>query len=146
MSKLIYRLAENEQDIWGIHDVRRQVFVREQGIPQDLVFLGDGSGNELNMVVKDGDTVIGTARIQIMGSMAKIERMAVLKPFRNKGIGKGIIAFLSEQLKHRDIDFIFLHAQHAAVDFYRSCGFSESGSPFYEVGIKHVKMEMEIEY
>ena len=143
MHELTYKFVENEQESMGAREVRRQVFVEEQGISADLVFVGDEGGNEMNMVVKDGEMVIGTARVRIMdNNISKLERMAVLKPFRHEGVGRGIISFLNEQLRNRNINFVFLHAQHPVIDFYKSCGFSESGSPFYEAGMKHIKMEM----
>ena len=142
MKELIYKFVENEQELKGAYEVRRQVFVEEQGIPEDLVFIGEKGGNEMNMVVMYGEMVIGTARVQLMSNnIAKIERMAVTELFRHKGIGRGIISFLNEQLKCRHVKYVFLHAQHTVIKFYKSCGFSESGLPFYEAGIKHIKME-----
>ena len=87
--------------------------------------------------------VIGTARVVFLTrDTAKIERMAVLTRFRNKEVGKGIIAFLNNQFKHRQVKRIVLHAQHTVTGFYKSCGFCESGPYFYEAGIKHIKMEL----
>jgi predicted GNAT family N-acyltransferase len=143
MTGLIYKLAENEEDLQGTNEVRRQVFVIEQGIDEKLVFEKSKNSNEINIVVKDKDAIIGTARVVFPAdNTAKIERMAVLKSFRNRGIGKGIISFLNEELKRRKITRIVLHAQYQAVDFYKACGFQESGLPFEEAGIRHVKMEM----
>ena len=142
MKELIYKLVENEQELNGAYEVRRQVFVEEQGISEELVFIGEKGGNEMNMVVIYGEMVIGTARVQLMANdIAKIERMAVIELFRHKGIGRGIISFLNEQLKCRHVKYVFLHAQHTVINFYKSCGFSESGLPFYEAGVKHIKME-----
>jgi len=142
MKELIYKFVENEQELKGAYEVRRQVFVEEQGISEDIVFAGEKGGNEMNMVVMDGETVIGTSRVQLMAnSMAKIERMAVMELFRHEGIGRGIISFLNEQLKYRHVEYVFLHAQHTVIEFYKSCGFIESGLPFYEAGIKHIKMD-----
>ena len=144
MKELIYKFVENDQELKGAYEVRRQVFVEEQGISEDLVFIGDEAAEEMNMVVMDGEMVIGTARVQLMANnIAKIERMAVIRTFRHQGIGKGIISFLNEQLKHRHFKYVFLHAQHTVINFYKSCGFNESGLPFYEAGIKHTKMEMQ---
>jgi predicted GNAT family N-acyltransferase len=142
MKELTYKFVENDQELKGAYGVRRQVFADEQGIAEDLVFVGDEDAGRMNMVVMDGKMVIGTARVQLLdNNVAKIERMAVLRSFRHHGIGKGIITFLNEQLKNRHVEYIFLHAQHTVVDFYKSCGFKESGLPFYEAGIKHIKME-----
>ena len=143
MQELTYKFVEDSHELKGVHEVKRQVFVEEQGISEPLVFSGDGSGDEMNMVVKDGGSVIGTARVVFPDkNTAKIERMAVLKDFRQRGIGRGIITFLEGELKSRDIKYVVLHAQYTVVEFYKSCGFKESGEYFFEAGIKHIKMEI----
>jgi len=141
MDKLIYRTAASDEDLKGIIAVRRQVFTREMGIPEKLVFDGHDE-RMLQIVVKDGETVIGTARVQSLeDNQAKLERMAVLKAFRGKGIGRHIISFIDEELRNRQVKQIILHAQHEAVEFYRSSGFKETGEPFWDVGIKHIKLQ-----
>ena len=88
------------------------------------------------MVVKDGGRVIGTARVLFPApGVAKIERMAILRPFRRKGIGSSIISFLNTELKNRQIRKAVLHAQCSSVAFYKSCGFVESGLPFNEAAL-----------
>ena len=144
MGKLSYNLVANIDELEGSLGVRRKVFVEEQGISKELEF--DGlDGEALHMVVKDGERVIGTARVQFpIASQAKIERMAILKPFRRKGIGRRIISFLIKELMNRQVEQVVLHAQHSVVSFYKSCGFEESGPPFCEAGIKHIKMERQL--
>jgi len=141
MDKLSFKLVTSDKELQGAFEVRRQVFVEEQGVPEDLEY-DDDDHKAMHMVVKDGERVIGTARVQFpTTSQAKIERMAILKPFRCRGIGRGIISFLNEELRNRQVEQVVLHAQYAVVAFYKSCGFKESGSPFCEVGIKHIKMQ-----
>jgi len=140
MSKLTYKLMASGADLRETFDVRRKVFVGEQGISEDLVF-DNNDRDALHVVVKDGKRAIGTARIRFLGNNeAKLERMAVAKAFRHKGVGRGIIAFLDEELKSKQIQQLVIHAQEGAVEFYKSCGFQESGSPFWEANIKHIKM------
>ena len=143
---LIYGLVAEEADQKAAFDVRRQVFVEEQGISGQLEF--DGLDEEaIHMAVKNGDSVIGTARVRFLADgQAKIERMAILKPFRRKGIGRGVISFLIGELKNRQAKYVILHAQHDVVPFYRSCGFEEVGNPFWEAGIKHLRMQMWISH
>ena len=121
-------------------EVRRQVFVREQGISEDLVF--DGHDREaLHMVVKDGERVIGSARVQFLtDNQAKLERMAVLKRYRRKGIGREMLLFLDTVWKDKQVQQIIIHAQLEVVPFYKLCGFDEVGLPFREAGIKHIEM------
>jgi len=144
MGKVSYKLVTSDRELQDAFEVRRQVFVEEQGISESLVFDGH-DGEALHMVVKDRGKVIATARVRFLSDkQAKIERMAILKPFRRRGIGRGIISFLNEQLSNRQVDQLILHAQYSVVAFYRSCGFEESGSPFWEAGIKHIKMKRQL--
>jgi predicted GNAT family N-acyltransferase len=141
MGKLIFKLVASDGELKAAFEVRRQVFVEEQGISENIE-LDDHEKEALHMVVKDGEKVVGTARVLFLAAnQAKIERMAILKPFRRKGIGSRIITFLNEELRNRQINQILLHAQYPVVAFYKSCGFKESGSPFWEAGIRHVKMQ-----
>ena len=120
MGKISYKLVASNRELKSAFEVRKKVFVEEQGISEDLEL--DGHDSEaLHMVVTDGERVIGTARVLFLAdSQAKIERMAILKPFRRKGIGRGIISFLNEELKNREVEQVVLHAQYAVVDFYKS--------------------------
>ncbi len=144
MSKLNYKLVTSDKELKGALEVRRQVFVAEQSIPEGLEL--DGCDREaLHMVVKDGERVIGTARVLFLANgQAKIERMAILKPFRGRGIGKKIISFLNEELKNRQVEEVVLHAQYSVVAFYKSCGFKASGPTFWEAGIRHLKMQKQL--
>ncbi len=141
MDNLSCKIVVNDCELKGAFEVRKRVFVEEQGIPEDLE-LDEYDMEAMHMVAKDGERIIGTARVLFLAaSQAKLERMAILKPFRHRGIGKSIISFLDEEFKNRGIEQVVLHAQCSAVNFYKSCGFEESGSPFWEAGIKHVKMQ-----
>lgn len=125
-------------------EVRRQVFVREQGISEDLVFDGHDRG-ALHMVVKDGERVIGSARVRFLAdNQAKLERMAVLKRYRRKGIGKEMLLFLDTVWKDKQVQQVIIHAQLEVVPFYKLCGFDELGLPFQEAGIKHIKMRKQL--
>jgi predicted GNAT family N-acyltransferase len=140
MSKFGYKLVTGDVELQEAFEVRRQVFVQEQGISEDMVF--DRYDREaLHVVVKDGQKVIGTARVQFLtDNQAKLERMAVLKHYRRKGIGKEMLLFLDAVWKDNKVQQVIIHAQFKVVSFYKLCGFDELGLPFREAGIKHMKM------
>ena len=140
MKEFVYKLVEDAGELKDALEVRKQVFVAEQGILENIVF-DDNESGAMHMVVKDGEKVIGTARVRFPeAKQAKLERMAVLKPFRCRGVGQGIVSFLVRELKNKQIEKIVLHAQHGVVGFYQSCGFSALGVPFEEADIEHLKM------
>lgn len=140
MKELSYKLVANENELRGAFEVRRRVFVEEQGVAEELDLDGN-DGKALHMVVKDGAEVVGTARVRFLNAkQAKLERMAVLDGFRRKGIGSGITFFLIDEIRNRQIEQVVLHAQYGVIAFYKSCGFEEMGLPFTEAGLKHIKM------
>jgi predicted GNAT family N-acyltransferase len=140
MSKFDYKLVTDDDELQEGFEVRRRVFVREQGISEDLVF--DGHDKEaLHMVVKDGETIIGSARVQFLADkQAKLERMAILERYRRKGIGKEMLLFLDAIWKDKQVQQVIIHAQLEVAPFYMLYGFDELGLPFREAGIKHIKM------
>jgi len=144
MSKFTYKLVTGDVELQEAFEVRRQVFAREQSIAEDLVF--DGHDSEaLHIVVKDGQRVIGSARVKFLaGNQAKLERMAVLKRYRRKGIGKEMLLLLDTVWKDKQVQQIIIHAQLEVVPFYKLCGFDELGLPFREAGIKHIKMRKQV--
>jgi predicted GNAT family N-acyltransferase len=144
MCEFSYKLVTDDDELTEAFEVRRQVFVQEQGISEDVVFDGHDQG-ALHVVVKDGQRVIGSARVQfVAGNQAKLERMAILRPYRGKGIGKEMLLFLDTVLKDRQVQRMIIHAQLEVVPFYKSCGFNEFGLPFREAGIKHIKMRKQL--
>ena len=142
MDNITFKLVASDEELRDALEVRRQVFVQEQGVSEDMEY--DGYDSEaLHMVVKDGNKVIGPARVRFpTTNQAKIERMAILKPFRHRGIGSNIISFLKEELKSRQIEYVVLHAQCAVTEFYKLCGFEETGLPFWDAGIRHIEMQL----
>ena len=144
MSELSYKLVASDSELKEAFEVRKKVFIEEQGIAEYLEFDGN-DGQALHMVVMDGERVIGTARVLFLATnQAKLERMAILKPFRRKGIGRKLIYHLHEDLIKRQVEQVVLHAQCSVAAFYKLCGFEESGSPFWEAGIKHIKMQKKL--
>ena len=118
MNKLSYKLVTTDKEAEGAFEVRRKVFIEEQGISEEQEQDGHDSA-ALHMVVKDGDRVIGTARVLFLAaSQAKIERMAILKPFRHRGIGKRVVSFLSKELKKKQVEQVVLHAQYPVIGFF----------------------------
>jgi predicted GNAT family N-acyltransferase len=140
MSRFNHKLVTGDIELHEAFEVRRQVFVKEQRISEDLVF--DGHDREaLHIVVKDGERIIGSARVQFLAdNQAQLERMAVLNRYRRKGIGREMLLFLDVVLKDKQIRQVIIHAQLEVVPFYESCGFDQVGLPFQEAGIKHIEM------
>ncbi len=128
-------------DTPGIKTVREQVFIQEQGVPLELEW--DGKDKEACHVIAitDEGAVIGTGRLLADGH---IGRMAVLKAYRNRGVGRALLEALLEEAKRRQLPRVFLYAQTRAVDFYRPSGFVVEGEEFLDAGIPHRHMYLKL--
>lgn len=122
-------------------EVRRRVFVVEQGISPRLEFdhLDDQARHVL---AKLDDHPVGTLRLRLVdqGRVAKIERVAVLAEARGRAIGRRLILEALMLAGSLGATSALLHAQTRAADFYRPLGFEADGPTFVEDGILHVTM------
>ena len=117
--------------------IRLSVFVEEQHVPRTLEL--DGMDNNyLHIVIFDErNTPIATARLANNG---KLGRMAVLKKFRQQGLGTELLKQLTTLAESLKLKKLFCHAQSSATDFYKKNGFLIIGKPFDEAGITHLMM------
>ena len=119
--------------------IRIRVFVREQGVPEEIeVDVDDQRATHLLAYIQG--KAVGTARLVMRQGSAKIGRMAVLKSHRRKGVGKNLLRRAIATAKRQEARKIYLHAQAAVIGFYESVGFRAIGPIFDEAGIPHRKM------
>ncbi len=128
----------------GAHALRLLVFVKEQGVPQELD-LDDLDAAAFHAVALENGRVVGTGRLILdTPGHGVIGRMAVAQPLRRQGIGGKILTFLEEQAKAQQVRHLTLHAQSYVKEFYVRHGYKEEGKPFMEAGILHVRMLKEM--
>lgn len=116
--------------------IRFTVFVEEQGVPRDIE-LDEHDARSIHALAFEGTHVVGTARLLPDGH---IGRMAVLKEWRNRGIGALMLKALMQRAKERGDAEVALSAQVQAVPFYRAHGFVPEGDEYLEAGIRHQAM------
>jgi predicted GNAT family N-acyltransferase len=118
--------------------IRFTVFCEEQGVPREIELDEQDSGS-IHAIAYEGTHAVGTARLLPDGH---IGRMAVLKEWRNRGVGSLMLQRLIERAKARGYREVALSAQVHAVPFYRAHGFLEEGSEYLEAGIRHQAMRL----
>ena len=121
--------------------VREAVFVQEQGVPLALEW--DGRDEEaFHLLAEDRQgNPIGTARLLPEGH---IGRMAVVKPWRGRGVGTALLRAMVEEGRRRKLERLALNAQLEAVPFYERAGFRALGEVFEDAGIPHRRMELRL--
>jgi predicted GNAT family N-acyltransferase len=132
--------VETEEQLQMAFAIREKVFVLEQGVSLEEEF-DEFEAISKHFLVVEGEKALGTARYRKTEKGYKLERFAVLKEFRGKGVGKLLIENLLTKLKSEVESIKYLHAQTQAVGFYSKFGFKRKGESFLEATIEHVRME-----
>jgi YbgC/YbaW family acyl-CoA thioester hydrolase len=117
--------------------LRTQVFVHEQGIPQELEWDTDDAHCVHAVAYNYYGSPLGTGRLLPDGH---IGRMAVLKAMRGSRVGSALLSELMDEARRRGHTEVALNAQSYVAPFYRKAGFVEQGEEFMEAGIAHVAM------
>jgi len=131
-------------------EIRKTVFVAEQGVPEELE-LDERDALCLHALARDETgRAIGTARLlpsERHGehAVAHVGRMAVLRPWRGRGVGGALLERLAEAASARGDNELALSAQTHALEFYRAHGFAEEGDEFLDAGIRHRRMRRRLQ-
>ena len=131
------RRVDWERDHEHLRRIRELVFVREQRVAPALEW--DGSDAScVHVLAEDMDGApIGTGRLLPDGH---IGRMAVLVPWRGRGVGSAILTELVSWAAQEGMTEVLVNAQTHALGFYQRHGFSPHGEVFVEAGIDHLRM------
>ncbi|HQW90633.1 MAG TPA: GNAT family N-acetyltransferase [Nitrospira sp.] len=125
----------------AIKAIRETVFIHEQGVPVELEWDGLDSSCAQVLAWNDRGEAIGTARMQQNGT---IGRMAVLKDWRSRGVGRALLQTLLDLAVRQGLPRVSLSAQIHALGFYERAGFHAVGELFIDAGIPHRKMVKEL--
>lgn len=126
-----------------IQQIRTEVFVIEQSVPEELEY---DDRDELchHVLALDGDNPVATGRIDLDHD-GKIGRVAVLADQRGSGVGEQVMHALYRIARRAGLAQVRLNAQHSALPFYQALGYQSYGETFMEAGIPHQAMRLPIE-
>ena len=124
----------------ALRQIRTQVFIEEQRVPEALEW-DEFDKTCQHVLVTDNKKPIACGRIKPDGH---IGRMAVLKEYRQQGVGAAILKALLKHAEDNDIETVYLHAQVSAVPFYEKLGFNICSEEFLDANIPHRTMEKKL--
>ncbi|MBP0460031.1 GNAT family N-acetyltransferase [Streptomyces montanisoli] len=144
------RLAEGPADLAACFAVRKDVFVAEQGVPEDLEYDGrDGDALQVLAVGADG-SALGTGRLLYGPGAADVTggdpgtgalgRLAVTRAARGTGVGAALVRGIEDAARAAGLTAVDLHAQTHATGFYERLGYAAYGEEFLDAGIPHRSM------
>ncbi|MBE4909448.1 GNAT family N-acetyltransferase [Bacillus luteolus] len=136
-------VVSNEEQMKDAYSVRRIVFIDEQQVPEEEE-IDQYEKDATHVVLYEDNQPIGAGRFRSLDGIGKIERICVLKEFRNKGAGKVIMDKMEEIAKGKGISKLKLNAQTHAEKFYLNLGYTTTSDIFMDAGIPHVTMIKEL--
>jgi predicted GNAT family N-acyltransferase len=136
-SSFLVKPADWVMDGPVLRAIRTEVFVDEQQVPADLEWDAEDEQAWHVLAITPDGAIVGTGRLLRDG---RIGRMAVLKPWRGKGVGAALLAELLRLARAAGMHDLVLHAQTHAIGFYARFGFAAEGETFMEAGIPHRTM------
>ena len=122
--------------------IREIVFIDEQECPPEEEF--DGLDEEsIHFIAYITGEPVGTSRYRTTDKGVKLERFAVLKEHRGKGVGKRLVqtAIVQIAATFEAGTLLYMHAQLDAMPLYARYGFEKVGDKFVEAGIEHFLMK-----
>ncbi|MEU8571875.1 GNAT family N-acetyltransferase [Streptomyces asoensis] len=147
------RVAEGAADREACFAVRKDVFVAEQGVPEDVEYdehdRPDADAVHVLAVDDDGQPLgagrllYGEAAAARTGgdpSVGSLGRLAVTREARGLGVGVALVRAIEEAARARGLAAVDLHAQTQAMGFYERLGYTAYGPEDLEAGIPHRSM------
>ncbi|WP_151479206.1 GNAT family N-acetyltransferase [Streptomyces albicerus] len=146
----VVRVAEDPADREACFAVRKEVFVVEQGVPQDLEYDAYDADAVHVVAVREDGVPLGAGRL-LYGEVAaaraggepgvgSLGRLAVVKAARGLGIGVALVRGIEDAARARGLTAVDLHAQTHALGFYERLGYAAYGPEFDDAGMPHRAM------
>ncbi|MBW1647275.1 MAG: GNAT family N-acetyltransferase [Deltaproteobacteria bacterium] len=131
-----WRIASDPRDRLKALAIRAIVFMEEQAVAFAEEF-DAGDDEALHLLGEIAGEPAACGRLRFDDGWAKLERIAVRRVYRGRGLAHRLIDRMLAEAARRGYPRCRLHAQAHLVDLYRRHGFIPCGDVFYEAGIPH---------
>ncbi|MDT9687913.1 GNAT family N-acetyltransferase [Streptomyces sp. P9(2023)] len=146
----VLREAVGAEDREACFAVRREVFVVEQNVPQELEYDTYDETAVHVLALREDGLPLGTGRLlhgaDAVGktgadaSVGSLGRLAVSRAARGLGVGAALVRAIEDAARGRGLAAVDLHAQTHALGFYERLGYEVYGPEFPDAGIPHRAM------
>ncbi|MDQ3072460.1 MAG: GNAT family N-acetyltransferase [Bacteroidota bacterium] len=137
--RIFVEKISSPSDLKKAFGIREKVFVEEQNVPSELEYDEFEDSSVHYLATMEGKPA-GTARWRETGKGIKLERFAVHKEMRGKGVGDALVHRTLKDVALHGSSYIYMHAQSSVIPFYEKFGFVKKGEEFEEAGILHFEM------
>lgn len=133
-------IVKTEKQLNDAFFVRKEVFVKEQHVPEEEE-IDQFEDTSEHIVIYYGGQPVGAGRWRLKDGHGKLERICVMKSHRSLGVGAIMMQALEKAAAAKGAGSFILHAQTQAVPFYEKQGYRvTSGEEFLDAGIPHLEM------
>lgn len=140
MSAAVFRVVTDPRDILKVMVVRGIVFIEEQEVDWEGE-IDEFEDESIHVLGEMDGQPVASGRLRLLpGGRGKLERIAVRRRWRGRGIARGMVDRLIDEARIRGAERLKLHAQTYLQEFYEEFGFRREGAVFDECGIDHVLM------
>ncbi|MEM7711943.1 MAG: GNAT family N-acetyltransferase [Pseudomonadota bacterium] len=123
----------------AVLDIRRKVFIDEQGIPEDVELDGTDPGF-VHWLLRDDGIAVATLRTKIADGVVKIGRVATLGSARGRGHARHLMQAALDAARAEGATRAYLSAQQDVLAWYARFGFTGDGAFYDDGGIPHRDM------
>jgi ElaA protein len=124
---------------YAVWRLRQQVFVVEQACPYPDLDGRDPEPGTRHVLLDDGPTLLGYARVLDDGEVWRIGRVVLAPEARGRGLADEVMRAALAESPGRDV---VLDAQSPLARWYSTFGFEVTGPEFLDDGIPHLPMRL----
>ncbi len=135
----VFKVVTTQDELLKAFCVRSIVFIEEQTCSYAIEH-DELDYSAVHVLGEDGGEPFAAGRIRFFGEYAKLERIAVRKRWRERGLGHELVEFMIARAEELGFKRLKMHAQAYLCEFYRRHGFEIHGEMFQEANIDHYAM------
>lgn len=92
-------------------------------------------------ILREGSLLACVVAKPLGSGRVKLRQMAVCPQHQGEGLGRQLLRFAEESLRHSGFQQFEMSARQTAIGFYEKLGYRTSGDYYLEQGILHIKMQ-----
>ncbi len=124
--------------------IRETVFLDEQGFEKEY---DENDNVAKHIVIYDESTAVATCRVYWDEEVDchHVGRIAVLKPYRGKGLGIRIVSEAENLVRELGGKEVFISGQLRVAEFYKNkLGYTQYGDTYLEENVPHVALKKSV--
>ena len=118
--------------------IRQAVFVDEQGFKNEF---DDIDSTAYHGILTENGSPVAVGRLFTENGEYHIGRIAVMKPYRGKGLGREVVELLESKISELGGGMAVLSAQVRVKGFYETMGYTAFGGEYLDEYCPHISMK-----